>query len=287
MQRTLLTIAFLVSAIAAQAQQIYNCDATGLIPQPQKLTEEVADALGVAWPPESPAHFLVQEVQGDGQIFWSDSEKDALYACQPIHYIMYVCDNFGNVTGEPKENTLLDLEVYKYPPYPDQGDYNLVRYPHQEFFWSSAIQSEIESDCRVNEEDNIRPIDGMWRVTVDETSNHGCPPAVATALETKVFATGQRAMIWGESFHPSDLILSEQLQGFWEQTGPNDWQVVAVDTRSSAMTFSTEYILIVEDERTISIYTKIIVTLSPDLAQVMKTEETCEANAEASAIYLG
>ena len=125
----------------------------------------------------------------------------------------------------------------------------------------------------------IQPENGLWSVQSNATEITGCPPGVGEMAATQVAHSGATDITFGPSgWTPADLN-PDYARFAWDKSGPNGFYArpYTLEAEGSGMALSISIALAAKSETRIDVWARVLMTLTPMLAQMAGGAEVCSA----------
>lgn len=134
---------------------------------------------------------------------------------------------------------------------------------------------------RSDKAQTILPLDGKWSVTIQEAFATGCPPGIAEQARAQLLRSKDMTVTFSKpNWHPADL--SAEFAGYdWRKIGRNGFfaypYATGAEAEGSGMSLAVSLAYLARKPTLIDMWYRVRVNLTPFLAQIAGSSESCEA----------
>lgn len=125
----------------------------------------------------------------------------------------------------------------------------------------------------------IQPQHGAWSVQLTASDITGCPPGVGEMAAAQLAQSGTADITFSiPGWTPADLN-PDYASFVWDQNGPNGFysQPYELEAAGSGMALSVSIALAAKSENQIDVWARVLMNLTPMLAQMASGAEVCSA----------
>lgn len=125
----------------------------------------------------------------------------------------------------------------------------------------------------------IDPQHGTWRIQITKTEITGCPAGVGEMAGAQALRSGRRDVIFSHpGWVPADLN-PDYAKMTWHAGGFNGFyaEPYRLDAEGSGMALSVSFALVARSDTKIDVWSRVLIRLTPFLAQMAGSAEVCSA----------